>query len=140
VIPGGSNEQSLQVLLLALLGDWVQPLPAAIDTQSGFFGEAAYWRYGAANIVTVLAHPLQQRNAAKVSVQFEEGFRASNRLDTGARMKKGSVNVQLNPAQPAVVVGLPYEVRGLDLLTAPAVLPGEDLPYTINLDTGKDQP
>ena len=138
--PGAPNEQGLQILLDALLAERLHPAPAEVRVQDGYFGETANWRYGAANIVTLLAHPLQKRKEVKVSVRFGKDIRASNRLDGGVRMKKGPVDFALRPAEPAVVVSLPYEVRGLDLLTAPDIMPGEDLPYTATLDTGKTEP
>jgi len=138
--PSGETERGMRVLMGALLARWAPALPVDVQTRNGFFGETVHWRYGDAQVVTLLAHPLQKREAAKVRVNFPKSSRVYDRLVEGSRSKKGALDLEIGPGQPAVLVGLPYEVRGMELETAKSVVPGERLPFKVTLNTGKIKP
>ena len=138
--PDGASERGMSVLMQTLLAQWVAPLPADVETRSGFFGETVHWHYGDARIVTLLAHPLQDSTSAKVRIGFDKKTRGFNRLQEVARSKKGATTVELAPGEPAVIVGLPYDVRGIEIETAKSVVPGERVPFQMALNTGKVTP
>ncbi len=138
--PDGATERGMRVLMRTLLAQWAV-LPAIdVQTRNSFFGETVYWKYGDAQIVSLLAHPLQQSDATKIRVDFPKSYRVYDRLGIPARSKKGSIDFELSPGQPAILVGLPYEVRSIDLETAASVVPGERLPFQLSLKTGKVKP
>jgi hypothetical protein len=138
--PRGDTERGMRILMGALLAQWAEAPPAEVEMNNDFFGETVYWRYGDAQIVSLLAHPLQQHAAAKVRVAFSKTQRIYNRLLEASKPKKGTVELALGPGDPGVLVALPYELRGIELETAASVVPGERLPFKIALDTGKIKP
>lgn len=138
--PDGATERAMRTLMSALLEEWADPLPAKVQTGDGFFGETVHWRYGDAHIVSLLAHPLQREPMVNCRVEFSDALRGYNRLADLPRSRKGPIEVALAPGESAVIVGLPYDVRGIDLETAKSVVPGERLPFTLTLNTGKAKP
>ena len=138
--PHGDTERGMRILMGSLLQQWAEAPPAEVNLHTDFFGETVFWRYGDAQIVSLLAHPLQQRDAAKVRVTFSKTQRIYNRLLEVARPEKGAVKLELDPGDPAVLVALPYELRSIELETGISVVPGDRLPFKVTLDTGKTKP
>ncbi|GMW00717.1 MAG: hypothetical protein AMXMBFR84_18540 [Candidatus Hydrogenedentota bacterium] len=98
-----------------------------------FDGQTALFQFGPARLAVVLAHPNADGKEQKITLNLE-GSKSAYDLRTALPVVNPKrISIDLAPGAAAVYAGLPYDVTGFVIETAPKVIAGERIPIVVKV-------